>query len=409
MSKAMLHAAAEMKGVDDASGRARNAALKEALACGDRRNIADFVHLARVNPLVLLAVDKLDADPWVVGAKNLVVDLRTGAARPYTRADFITRTLACDVDPNATCPRWDKFMEEVFPDEDVRHYVHKAVGYSLTGDTREQCFFFPYGIGRNGKSVFVRTLERHVFGGLTVRAGRGITACPPNGKYPETEVAELAGARMILTSETEQGQKLNENVIKDLTGQDPMRGRFLYEKGFDFDPVGKLWIVGNHKPLIKGTDDGVWRRPRLIHFTQKFEGASADRTLPEKLAAEASGILNWAVRGCLLWQAEGLEMPGVMQAAVNAYKRDEDRLADFIEDETFDSPTGEIPNGVLYDRYKVHCEDNGAHPWSSKALGKALREERQWQWVKRAKGVVWLGVSLRTVNGGGDEDRGDPF
>jgi putative DNA primase/helicase len=104
--------------------------------------------------------------------------------------------------------------------------------------------------------------------------------------------------------------------------------------------------------------------------------ASADRTLEDKLAAEASGILNWAVRGCLLWQAEGLEMPGVMQAAVNAYKRDEDRLADFIEDETFDSPTGEIPNGVLYDRYKVHCEDNGTHPWSSKALGKALREER---------------------------------
>ena len=167
--------------------------------------------------------------------------------------------------------------------------------------------------------------------------------------------------------------------------------------------------MGNHKPVIKGTDGGIWRRVRLIPFTQKFEGDKDDRQMEDKLAAEASGILNWAVRGCLLWQTEGLEMPGVMQAAVNAYKRDEDRLADFIEDETFDSPTGEIPNGVLYDRYKVHCEDNGAHPWSSKALGKALREERQWQWVKRAKGVVWLGVSLRTVNGGGDEDRGDPF
>jgi len=181
----------------------------------------------------------------------------------------------------------------VFPDEEVRHFVHKAVGYSLTGDTREQCFFFPYGIGRNGKSVFVRTLERHVFGGLTVRAGRGITACPPNGKYPETEIAELAGARMILTSETEQGQKLNENLIKELTGGESMRGRHLFENAFTFLPVGKLWIVGNHKPVIKGTDDGVWRRPRLIHFTQKFEGASADRTLPDKLAAEASGILNW--------------------------------------------------------------------------------------------------------------------
>lgn len=408
MSKAMLVAAADIKGTDDASVRARNAAVKEALACGDRRNIADFVHLARVNPLVLLAVDKLDADPWVVGAKNLVVNLRTGAARPYTRADFITRTLACDVDPNATCPRWDKFMEEVFPDADVRHYVWKAVGYSLTGAMREHVFFFLYGNGRNGKSTFVKTLEKHVLGKLCVRAGKGITTASENGKYPEREVAELAGARTILSSETEIGQKLNEGVIKDLSGGDVMRGRHLYEGGFDFAPVGKLWVMGNHKPVIKGTDGGIWRRVRLIPFTQKFEGDKDDRQMEDKLAAEASGILNWAVRGCLLWQAEGLEMPDAMRAAVNAYKRDEDKLADFIEDETFDNPTGEILNAVLYERYKQHCQENGTHPWSSKLLGKALRE-RMWQDHKRAKGVVWLGVSLRTVNGGCDEDRGDPF
>jgi P4 family phage/plasmid primase-like protien len=408
MSKAMLVAAADIKGTDDASVRARNAAVKEALACGDRRNIADFVHLARVNPLVLLAVDKLDADPWVVGAKNLVVDLRTGAARPYTRADFITRTLACDVDLNATCPRWDKCMEEVFPDEDVRHYVHKAVGYSLTGAMREHVFFFLYGNGRNGKSTFVKTLEKHVLGKLCVRAGKGITTASENGKYPEREVAELAGARTILSSETEIGQKLNEGVIKDLSGGDVMRGRHLYEGGFDFAPVGKLWVMGNHKPAIKGTDGGIWRRVRLIPFTQKFEGDKDDRQMEDKLAAEASGILNWAVRGCLLWQREGLEMPDAMRAAVNLYKRDEDKLADFIEDVTFDNPSGEILNTVLYERYKQHCEENGAHPWSSKLLGKALRE-RMWQDHKRTKGVVWLGVSLRTVNGGGDEGGGDPF
>lgn len=405
MSKAMLHAAAEMKGVDDASVRARNAAGKEALACGDRRNIADFVHLARVNPLVLLPVDQLDADPWVVGAKNLVVDLRTGVTRPYTRTDFITRTLACDVDPGATCPRWEKFMEEVLPDEDVRHYVHKAVGYSLTGNMREHVFFFLYGGGRNGKSTFVKTLETRVLGKLCVRAGKGITTANESGKYPEREVAELAGARTILSSETEIGQKLNEGVIKDLSGGDVMRGRHLYEGGFDFAPVGKLWVMGNHKPVIKGTDGGIWRRVRLIPFTQKFEGDKDDRQMEDKLAAEASGILNWAVRGCLLWQKEGLEMPQVMQAAVNAYKRDEDRLADFIEDETFENPSGEVTNAALYQRYKNHCEDNGTHPWSSKALGKALREERGWRSAKRNAGAVWLGVSLRC----GDEDGSDPF
>jgi putative DNA primase/helicase len=373
----------------------RAAAVKEALACGDRRNIADFIHLARVNPAVLLSVDKLDADPFVVGAGNCVIDLRTGAARPYTREDFITRTLACDMDPAATCPRWEQFMDEVFPDPDVRHFVHKAVGYSLTGDMAEHVFFFPYGVGRNGKSVFVRTLERSVFGGLSVRAGRGITAAPPNGKYPEGEVAELAGARMILTSETEQGQKLNENVLKDLTGGDTMRGRHLYESGFGFEPVGKLWIVGNHKPTIRGTDDGIWRRVRLIPFTQKFEGDAADRQLPEKLAAEASGILNWCVRGCLLWQKEGLEMPTVIRAAVDEYKRDEDRLADFLEDCVSESCGGTLDHADLFKAYQRHCEDNGnRHPLTSRSLAKEL-QEREWRRTRsKSSKCVWLGYAL---------------
>jgi P4 family phage/plasmid primase-like protien len=395
MSKAMLVAAGTIPGTDDAAARVRAAAVKEALACGDRRNIADFIHLARVNPAVLLSVDKLDADPFVVGAGNCVIDLRTGAARPYTREDFITRTLACDMDPAATCPRWEQFMDEVFPDPDVRHFVHKAVGYSLTGDMAEHVFFFPYGVGRNGKSVFVRTLERSVFGGLSVRAGRGITAAPPNGKYPEGEVAELAGARMILTSETEQGQKLNENVLKDLTGGDTMRGRHLYESGFGFEPVGKLWIVGNHKPTIRGTDDGIWRRVRLIPFTQKFEGDAADRQLPEKLAAEASGILNWCVRGCLLWQKEGLEMPTVIRAAVDEYKRDEDRLADFLEDCVSESCGGTLDHADLFKAYQRHCEDNGnRHPLTSRSLAKEL-QEREWRRTRsKSSKCVWLGYAL---------------
>jgi putative DNA primase/helicase len=401
MSKAMLVAAGTIPGTDDAAARARAAAVKEALACGDRRNIADFIHLARVNPAVLLSVDKLDADPFVVGAGNCVIDLRTGAARSYTREDFITRTLACDMDPAATCPRWEQFMDEVFPDTDVRHFVWKALGYSLTGDMREQCFFFPYGVGRNGKSVFMRTLEKHVLGQLTVRAGRGITATTERGGYPASEVAELAGARMILTSETEQGQKLNENLIKDLTGGESMRGRNLYENAFTFMPAGKLWVVGNHKPAIRGTDDGIWRRVRLIPFTQKFEGDAADRQLPEKLAAEASGILNWCVRGCLLWQKEGLEMPTVIRAAVDEYKRDEDRLADFLEDCVSESCGGTLDHADLFKAYQRHCEDNGnRYPLTSRSLAKAL-QDREWRRTRsKSSKCVWLGYALTG---------GDPF
>jgi len=401
MSKEMLAAVAAIPGTDESAARKRAAAGKEALACGDYHNIDDFVRLASVDRRVLLPVDKLDADPFVVGAENWVIDLRTGKARAYTREDFITRALACSVDPNATCPRWEQFMEEVFPDEDVRHYVHRAAGYSLTGDMSEHVFFFLHGVGRNGKSVFVRTLERCVFGKLSVRAGRGITTANDNGKYPEREVAELAGARLILTSETEQGQKLNENVLKDLTGADTMRGRHLYEGGFDFAPVGKLWVTGNHKPTIKGTDDGIWRRVRLIPFTQKFEGDAADRQLPEKLAAEASGILNWCVRGCLLWQKEGLTMPAVIRAAVDEYKRDEDRLADFLEDCVCESHGGTLDHPDLFKAYRAHCEDNGNRfPLTSRGLAKAL-QERDWRRTRSASSkCVWLGYALT---------KGDPF
>lgn len=395
MSKEMLAAAGDISGTDDNALRARQAAAREALACGDRRNMADFMHLARIDQRILLPVDRLDVDPMVVGANNLLIDLRTGASRNYGRADFITRPLACAFDPDAICPRWESFMEEVFPDEGLRHYIHKSVGYTLTGDMREQIFFFLHGVGRNGKSVFVRTLEKYVFGKLSVRAGRGITATTERGGYPATEVAELAGARMILTSETEQGQKLNENVIKDLSGGDAMRGRNLYENAFTFLPVGKLWIVGNHKPTIRGTDGGIWRRVRLIPFTQKFEGDADDRLLPDKLAAEASGILNWAVRGCLLWQAEGLEMPEVVRAAVDEYKRDEDRLGDFIEDAVVEVRGGGIKHAELYRAYTQHCEECGNHKWTSRALIKALRE-RDWvsgsTWDSK---VVWKGFSLK--------------
>jgi putative DNA primase/helicase len=400
MHKEMLVAAAAIPGTDEVSAKLRSVAAKEALLCGDRHNISDFVHLARINPRVLLPVDKLDADPWLVGAGNWVIDLRTGGSRAYTREDFITRTLACDVDPNATCPRWEKFIEEVFPDEEVRRYVWKAIGYTLTGDMREQVFFFLHGIGRNGKSVFVRTLEKYVFGKLSVRAGRGITATTERGGYPATEVAELAGARMILTSETEQGQKLNENVIKDLSGGDAMRGRNLYENAFTFLPVGKLWIVGNHKPTIRGTDGGIWRRVRLVPFSQTFEGAADDRQLPDKLAAEASGILNWCVRGCLLWQQEGLEMPDVIREAVNEYQRDEDKLADFIEDTVTACRAGTIKHADLFKAYQRHCEEHGNRPWTSRALAKALRE-RRWRsestWESKC---VWQGFSL---------NKGEPF
>jgi putative DNA primase/helicase len=193
MSRDLLGDAGQIPGVDDAAAKKRAVACADALAFGERRNISDFLALAKVDQRILLPVSQLDSDPWIVGAKNAVIELKTGTVREYSRNDYITRTLGCEVDPQATCPRWKKFMEEVFPDSDLRHYVHKALGYTLTGNTEEECFFFCHGTGRNGKSKTITTAE-HVFGGLWARAGKGIIAASSWRDYPIRELADIVGA-----------------------------------------------------------------------------------------------------------------------------------------------------------------------------------------------------------------------
>jgi putative DNA primase/helicase len=285
-------------------------------------------------------------------------------------------------------------MEEVFPDRNLRHYVHKAVGYSLSGDMREQCFFFLHGSGHNGKSKFIETIE-FMMGELVARAGKGIVSVTRWGDYPLREMADIPGARLVLASETEEGERLNEGVIKDLTGGDSLRAEHKYERAFVFRPVAKLWIYGNHKPTIRGTDCGIWRRVRLIPFTQKFEGANDDLNLGDKLRGEASGILNWAVRGCLFWQLEGLKPPEIVQAAVDEYHNEEDTLADFIKECTCADPEAETAHGALFTEYQHWAAENGIRfPFSSKLLAKRLRE-RGWNEgrTNRVK-CLWRGVRL---------------
>jgi putative DNA primase/helicase len=396
LSRELLREAAQIPGVDDEAAKKRVAASTEALAFGDRRNISDFLALAKVDQRILLSVSQLDNEPWLVGAKNAVIELKTGTVREYSRNDYITRTLACDVDPQATCPRWEQFMKEVFPDSDLRRYVHKAIGYTLTGDTSEQCFLFCYGTGHNGKSKFIETIE-HVLGELSSRAGKGIVAASYRGDYPLRELADIVGARFILASETEEGERLNEGVIKDLTGPDSLRAEHKYERAFSFQAVGKLWIYGNHKPTIRGTDGGIWRRVRLLPFTEKFEGDRDDRNLGAKLRAEAAGILNWMVRGCLLWQKEGLKAPKAVATAVADYRAEEDTLADFLAECTADMPPGgSVAHSALFECYREWAVTNGLrYPLTSRLLARRLRERGQRDTKDSEGNRRWVGFQLK--------------
>jgi putative DNA primase/helicase len=395
LSREMLTDVAAIAGTDANAEAARKAAGKEALACGDRQNILNMLSLAAVNPRVILSVTELDSDPWVVGARNAVIDLRTGIIRNYTRSDYITRALDVDADPKATCPRWERFMKEILPGEAVRTFVWKAAGYSLTGVTGEQCFFFLHGSGENGKSTFLETTEG-IFGGCAERAGKGLIAANRRGDYPLREAAAIIGSRLLLASETDKCDSFNESLLKDLTGGESMRGAFLYKDAVTFKPSCKLWIAGNHKPRIHGTDNGIWRRVRLISFAQTFGPEKRDPELDATLQAEASGILNWFIAGCRLWRKEGLKPPPEIEAAVAGYRSEEDMLADFIDERVrLNEPRAMLPHGELFEKYQDWAEEAGVHyTLPRKGLAKALRE-RGWHGDDKSGQLRWHGVRLR--------------
>jgi putative DNA primase/helicase len=395
LSREMLAEAALIPGTDKTAVAERETAARDALAFGDRRNIADLLALAKVNKSVLLPAKKLDADPWIVGAGNAIIDLRTGEVREYGRDDYVTKRLGCKVNVEATCPRFKLFLTEIFPDPEVRQYMIKAAGYSLTGIVSEQCFWFLHGTGQNGKSKLIEILE-HVLGSYAARAGTGIIAARKPSDYPLREMADVVGVRALFASETEEGEKLNECVIKDLTGCDSLRAEHKYERAFTFLPNCKLWIAGNHKPTIRGTDTGIWRRVRLIPFERKFEGTAEDKALGEKLRSEASGILNLLVAGCLLWQNEGLNPPKAIVNAVADYRAEEDTLAEFIEECTIEETLATVTHGQVFKRYQEYAQTNGVrYTLSSKKLAKRLRE-RGWQDTRSwGCSCLWQGVRLR--------------
>jgi putative DNA primase/helicase len=371
-------------------------AIASAARWGDTKLINSMLALAECFLEIQIPNTSVDAEHFLVGAENAVIDLRSGEGREYTRRDYITKTLGTHFDPEAECPRWLQFMEEIFPDEDVRRYVWKAIGYSITGDMREKCFFFLHGAGDNGKSVFLNLME-FILGNYADQGGKGLTVANSQGNYPLREAAKIVGKRLVLASETEEKEKMNTGVIKTITGGDSLDAAGVYEKHFTFKPACKIWFAGNYKPTIHDAGPAIWGRVRLIPFDRKFVDGEKDLGLEAKLKAEAPGILNWLIQGCLLWQAEGLVSPTRIVAEVESYRKDEDTLAEFIEDCTEPELLGKgIPHSILYPKYVSWAIDEGQKfTMTKKNLSKALRG-RGWRDKREGKEkVLWQGVALK--------------
>ena len=340
-------------------------------------------------PKLVARVDQFDRETMLLPVLNGTLDLRTRRLHKHRREHYSTRLAPILYEESATCPEWDKFLARVIPDTEVREFIKRLAGYSLSGSTTAQILVFLYGSGRNGKSVFVEILAALL--GDYHTATRIETLSNIKGGIPN-DVAALAGSRLVTVSETPEGSRLNESLVKDLTGGDIITARFLRAEFFQFTPQFKIWIRGNHKPRIHGTDDGIWRRMMLIPFTVQIPDAEVDPDLPERLRAELPGILNWALDGCLQWQSEGLKPPRSVLDAVSEYRSEMDLLGQFVNECCIVATQAKASASALYAQYRQWCDESGTHPVTKTRFGLALGERG---FEKRTpKTVIWHGIGL---------------
>lgn len=353
-----------------------------------------MLELVQAEPGIAITPAALDADPWRLSCRNGTIDLRTGELHPHRREDLITKIVPAPYDSVMECPRWMTFLDRVLAgDEALIQFVQRAVGYSLTGLTSERALFFLYGYGRNGKSKFLEVL-RALLSGYASQADF-TTFIERKGDGPRNDIARLFGARLVTSSEVGEGKRLNESLVKTLTGDETITARFLHAEFFEYKPAFKLWLAANHRPVVRGTDDGIWDRVRLIPFTVRITDAEKDDQLLDKLVAELPGILAWAVRGCVEWQREGLGLPEAVRVATEQYRRDSDTLGAFLDECCeLGMPTYEEPATPLYEAYTAWCNRSGEYQLTQTKFGTAL-EERGIGVKKRNGKKVRVGIRLR--------------
>ncbi|MBA7622310.1 hypothetical protein ES703_29685 [subsurface metagenome] len=379
---------------DEKDDERRKELIKHAVRSESEARLTAMVTLAQSELGVPVENKELNPNPWLFNCPNGTVDLRTGELLSHNREDLITIMSPVSYDPHAPCELWLKFLDRVTGGStELAQYLQRAVGYSLTGDMRAQVLFFLFGLGNNGKSTFISTI-RKVTAGYGAKAPVDMfLAKDKNARGPREDLANLQGKRFIAASEVEVGRKLAVVIIKEMTGGEAIRADRKYEHEVEFQPTHKLWISGNHKPVIVDTSLAIWRRIKLIPFTVTIPDDEIDEDLPFKMEAELSGILAWAVEGCLAWQQSGLAEPRVVTAATLAYRSEEDILAEFIQDCCSLKTTATVPKADLHERYKRWCEATDNQPVYQKTLRTRLMERGITE-GKSGSVRYWRGITL---------------
>lgn len=383
-----LHAA----GADDA--------LRFAAQSASERSINAMLSLAESETGIPIQPRDLDRDPWLLNVTNGTIELRTGKLRAHAREDLLTKISPVAFDAAADFETWDRFLARIFADDvELIGYVRRLAGYWLTGTIHEQVLPIFWGVGANGKTTFLNAVMDVLGSDHAMKAASDFLMTKRSDSHP-TDKADLFSKRLVVASETEENRRLAESLVKELTGGEKVRARRMREDFWEFSPTHKLVLCTNHKPIIRGTDHAIWRRLRLVPFSVVIPDEQQDKTLPDKLRMEASGILNWCLSGCLEWQNGGERPPKAVSVATQGYRVSQDVLRAFIDECCVTSPTAKIKAGELYDAYKNWCERSGEHLENQRQFGEAMTEHHFERKVSNGTWYIGLGLaSDRPGNG----------
>jgi putative DNA primase/helicase len=346
---------------------------KKAPKVANARNVSAVETLSRGDRRMAATADQWDCALWELNTPAGVIGLRTGAMRKHRPDDYMTKICGVSPDTNCSIETWRRFLDRTAGgDADLVAFMQRMAGYALTGDTSEHALFFLYGTGGNGKSVFINALTGCIGDYHKTSAIETFTAT--GGDRHPTDLAGLRGARLVTAVETEEGRRWAESKIKSLTGGDKIAARFMRQDFFEFTPVFKLIIAGNHRPGLRSVDEAIRRRFHLIPFTVTIPESERDEQLGEKLKAEWPGILHWMIEGCLAWQAQGLRPPEAVRSATSAYLEAEDALAAWIEDAGESDPDAWEPTQALYRSWKGWADRAGEHPGTLRKFSQRLED-----------------------------------
>jgi putative DNA primase/helicase len=362
-----------------------------------------MLKMASTERQVAISAEVLDRDPWLLNCTNGTVDLRSGELREAAQEDLITKTTGIAFDSTAKCPKWDAFLRWAMCDRiELVDYLHRIIGMTLSGDVSERLVFFFHGTGKNGKDVTLKVMQG-IFGDYGQRMeSKTLEAASyaKGGGGPSDDIASLKGARLVYTSELEDGTKLATALLKDMTGDQKLRARHLYKSSFMFMPEFTPFIAANHKPSVPSDDQAVWDRLRLIPYDARISIQDRDRHLAEKLLAEeAPGILARAVRECVVWQRDGLVTPSVVVEATEDYRDEMDYFGEFLQHITESEYAVVMTPSALRENFNGWAKDNTDSVKLSQRQFKAHMEARGWKQEKTEDGTSrqWIAPSKKVI------------